>query len=86
MDAGDFLKGYIILGVCTAAALGMIWIGTWWACMPAFLGIGVTAKGLREYDAVKILEYWKHEDPGACEAHRRMLPPWFLGRGRPSYT
>lgn len=82
MDAGDFLKGYIILGVCTVtAAFGVIWVGTWWACMLAFLGMGLAAHGLLEYYAVKILNDWEIEAPGACEAHRRMLPPWISTHG-----
>ena len=84
MDENAFWKGYLLVG--SAAVIGaaaVILVDVWWVDMLAFLGVGIAVKGVLGFYTEKILDYWKKEDPGACEAHRRMLPPWFDRAPRP---
>ena len=49
--------------------------------MLAFLGVGIAVHGSLAFYTDTIRAYWKQADPGACEAHRRMMPPRFINTG-----
>ena len=79
MEDTDFSGGYLAIGAAVTAAGAVLLTDLWWVDLLAFLGTGAAVHMILEHYAKKVLAYWEIEDPGACGAHRQMLPPWFAG-------